>query len=43
MSLAARSEIKPGVAVEVRAGEASNGPLIARAILLGEKGRPPAG
>ncbi|MDB5450036.1 MAG: hypothetical protein JWQ52_1164 [Phenylobacterium sp.] len=43
MSLAARNEIKPGVAVEVRAGQSSNGSLIARAILLGEKGRPPAG
>jgi hypothetical protein len=42
MSLAARNEIKPGVAVEVRAGQASDGSFVARAILLGENGRPPA-
>jgi hypothetical protein len=43
MSLAGRNEIKPGVMVEVRAGQASDGSMIARAILVGANGRPPAG
>jgi len=42
MSLVDRAEIKPGVAVEVRAGLSADGVLIARAILVGENGQPPA-
>jgi hypothetical protein len=42
MSMVDRTEIKPGVTVEVRAGQAADGSLVARAILLGENGRPPA-
>lgn len=41
MSLGDLSQIKPGIAVEVRAGETADGSLVARAILLGENGRPP--
>jgi hypothetical protein len=42
MSVVDRSQVKPGIAVEVRAAQAADGGLIARAILIGENGRPPA-
>jgi hypothetical protein len=42
MSLVDRAQIKPGIAVQVRAAQAADGALIARAILVGENGRPPA-
>ncbi|MDB5447421.1 MAG: hypothetical protein JWQ97_2738 [Phenylobacterium sp.] len=42
MSVADRAEIKPGVAVQVRAGQAAGGALVARAVLVGETAQPPA-
>ena len=42
MSLVDRAQIKPGIAVEVRAARGLDGRLVARAILVGENGRPPA-
>jgi len=36
MSVADRSEVKPGVAVEIRAEQAAGGPLTATAILIGD-------
>ena len=42
MSVVDRSQVKPGIAVEVRAAQAADGGLMARAILIGENGRPPA-
>lgn len=42
MSLGDLSQIKPGIAVEVRAGQAADGSLVARAVLIGENGQPPA-
>ena len=42
MSLVDRVQIKPGVTVQVRAGQAADGAPIARAIIVGENGRPPA-
>lgn len=42
MSLADRAQIKPGVAVQIRAAHAPDGMLVARVILVGESGRPPA-
>jgi hypothetical protein len=42
MSLADRAQIKPGIAVDVRAGATADGSLVARAVLIGENGQPPA-
>lgn len=42
MSLVDRALIKPGVAVQVRALRTPDGMLVARAILVGENGQPPA-
>lgn len=42
MSLVDRAQIKPGIAVEIRAARSPDGALVARAILVGEDGRPPA-
>ena len=42
MSLVDPAQIKPGIAVQVRAGQAANGTLVARAIIVGENGGPPA-
>jgi hypothetical protein len=42
MSLVDRAQIKPGVAVQVRAARSPDGLLVARAILIGENGQPPA-
>ena len=42
MSLAARADLTAGAAVEIRAGQAANGALVARAVLIGENGQPPA-
>ncbi|HZZ33499.1 MAG TPA: hypothetical protein VFE10_16075 [Phenylobacterium sp.] len=43
MSLVDGAQVRPGAAVQVRAARAPDGGLVARAILLGESGRPPAG
>jgi len=42
MSLVDRAQIKPGIAVQVRAGQSANGDLVARAVIIGENGQPPA-
>jgi hypothetical protein len=42
MSVVDRAQIKPGIAVEVRASRSPDGMLVARAILVGENGQPPA-
>ncbi|WP_372785290.1 hypothetical protein [Phenylobacterium sp.] len=42
MSSVGRGQIKPGIAVDVRAGQAADGSFVARAILIGENGAPPA-
>ena len=42
MSLVARAQIKPGIAVQVRGGQSANGSLVARAVIIGQDGRPPA-
>ncbi|HEX3363650.1 hypothetical protein [Phenylobacterium sp.] len=42
MSLVDRAQVKAGIAVEVRAARGPDGLLVARAILVGENGQPPA-
>lgn len=42
MSLVDRAQIKPGIAVQVRAGQSADGALVARAVIVGENGQPPA-
>ncbi|HLZ74091.1 hypothetical protein [Phenylobacterium sp.] len=42
MSLVDRTQVKAGIAVEVRAARGPDGLLMARAILVGENGQPPA-
>ncbi|HEY1926656.1 MAG TPA: hypothetical protein VGG92_04255 [Caulobacteraceae bacterium] len=42
MSVADRADAKAGVPVEIRAGQAAGGRLVARAILIGETSRPAA-
>lgn len=42
MSLVDRAEIKPGIAVQIRARQSANGDLVARAVIIGENGQPPA-
>ena len=42
MSSVDRGQIKPGIAVDVRAGQAADGTFVARVVLIGENGAPPA-